>query len=405
MSRNEPEETDMIDNRNNHPNLALLTKLTISCGLVMLAIISCGGNDSGTVGPGGTIAEISGDILYSRFRLATGSVGPVLSEGSGFDASEVDSPAITIDGGRAGGDKFMLFYEAQDLSGTNTIGLVTSNEEDFVILTIGRTQVIGLGGANSGYQTGATDPTVIVDKRPAEAARRYKIWFEGRNGSVSTTIYATSVDGLNWTGFTPCTGLTPSFGQIRVADPTVILEDNTYKMWFEAIKNTFSGKDGPGVIGYAESTDGITWTIKDAAGNSGNAAGPVFSEGATGQFDGYSVNAPSVLVDSSFAPGIPGRYKLWYEAGDNSMDVENTIGYATSADGLIWNRATLPVMRPSSDFKVPLPFDSGDLEHPVAAIIYSVPANMEGHFLLWYTGDGEANASPNRIGLAKGSLP
>ena len=395
----------MTDNRYRQRNLAFLTNLTVSCGLMALVLISCGGNDTGTVGPGGEIAEISGEILYSRFRLATGKVGPIFTEGSGFDASEVDSPAMAIDGGRPRGDKFMLFYEALDAAGSNTIGLVTSNEEDFVSLTIDRTQVIGLGGANSGYETGVTDPTVIVDKRLTEVTRRYKMWFEGRNGTVSTIIFATSVDGLNWTGFTPCIGLTPSFGQVRVADPTVVLEDSTYKMWFEAIKNTFSGKDGPGVIGYAESTDGIAWTIKDAAGNSGNAAGPVFSEGISGQFDGYSVNAPSVLIDTSFAPNMPGRYKLWYEAGDNGADIQNTIGYATSADGLDWNRATLPVIRPSSDLKIPLPFDSGDLEHPVAAIIYSIPENVEGHFLLWYTGDGEGGASPNRIGLVKGNLP
>ena len=367
---------------------------------VVAGIPACSSNS--TSSSTGLATDTSGDILYSRFRDANGNVIPVLSEGSGFDAAEVDSPDIVIDGGRADGDKFMMFYEAQAASGVNTIGLVTSDEEDFVNLFVQRVQVIGLGAAGSGYETGATDPAVIRDKRLGEETRRYKMWFEGRNGSVSSIIYATSADGLTWSGFTKCAGLTPSFGSVRVADPTVVLNGSTYQMWFEAINTTVGGKDGPGVIGYAESTDGINWTIKDASGNSGSSAVPVFGPGATGGFDGYSVNAPSVVMDTSVAVGAPGRYKLWYEAGDNGANMQNTIGYATSADGLTWSRASLPVLAPSSDLKVPLPFDSGDLEHPSAAIIYSIPPAVEGRFLLWYTGDGEGGASPNRIGLVKG---
>lgn len=383
----------------------VVTVHLLLCALAGIACLSCGSSGDSTGSTGNVITETSGQIIYSRSRDAAGKVAPILSEGSGFDARDVDSPAMAIDKGRVAKDKFMLFYEAQDAGGTNTIGLVTSNEEDFALLIVGRTRVIDLGPPGSGYETGATDPTVVIDTRPTEVTRRCKIWFEGRNGSASTIIYATSVDGLAWTGFTPCTGLAPTFGQIRVADPSVVLDGSTYKMWFEAINSTRSGRDGAAVIGYAESSDGIAWTIKDAAGNSGNAAGPVFVQGNGNQFDAYSVNAPSVMIDTLLGPGASERYKLWYEAADLSTDVQNTIGYATSSDGLSWSRATLPILVPSSDNKVPLPFDSGDLEHPTVAIIPTIPSNVEGHFLLWYTGDGEGGASPNRIGLVKGRTP
>ena len=373
--------------------------------LIGLALLNCGCSKTPTRPTGNLITDTSEEIIFSRSRDLSGNIAPVLSEGSGFDGAEVDSPSMAIDKSRAEGDRFMLYYEAQDAGRTNTIGLVTSNEEDLAVLTINRTQVIGLGGSGSGYETGATDPSVIVDKRLAETSRRYKIWFEGRNGSTSKIIYATSTDGLTWTGFTQCTGLTPSFGSVRVADPTVLLDGTTYKMWFEAINTSSGGKDGPGSFGYAESTDGIAWTIKDAAGNSGSNAGAVYTAGVSGQFDGYSVNAPSVVIDTTFREGSIGRYKLWYEASNSAADAENSIGYATSGDGLTWNRATLPVLNPSSDNKVPLPFDSGDLEHPTAYIDYNFAPNIEGHFLLWYTGDGEEGASPNRIGLVKGRTP
>ena len=39
----------------------------------------------------------------------------------------------------------------------------------------------------------------------------------------------------------------------------------------------------------------------------------------------------------------------------------------------------------------------------VVCVDSSVPAATEGHFLLWYTGDGEGGASPNRIGFAAGA--
>ena len=370
---------------------------------VTISMLGCGKDE--VVAPPNVITETSGQIIYSRYRDGNGNVAPILAEGSNFDASEVDSPDIVYDRTRVNNDDFMMYYEAQDASGTNTIGLCTSTEEDFLILTVPRTQVIGLGGAGSGYETGATDPSAIVDPRPAEITRKYKMWFEGRNGTSSTIIFATSSDGITWSGFNQCTGLTPSFGSVRVADPTVILDGTTYKMWFEAINITVSSKDGPGVFGYAESTDGIAWTVKDAGGNSGSAASAVFSIGATGQFDAYTVNAPFVLIDTTVAINSAQRYKMWYEAGNSATATENSIGYATSANGLTWNRTTLPILIASSDNKVPLPFDSGDLEHPTAAIIPTIAVNIEGHYLMWYTGDGEGGASPNRIGLVKGSTP
>ncbi len=367
--------------------------------VLSFTLIKCSSGNSVT--PPNVITETSNLIVFSRVRNNNGNVAPILAEGSNFDSRDVDSPAIVYDKTRVNNDDFMLFYEARDAGGTNSIGLVTSTEEDFVLLTIGRTQVISPGG--TGYETGATDPSVISDSRTGEVTRKYKIWFEGRNGAASSIIYATSPDGISWTGFTQCTGLNPSFGSVRVADPAVILDGNTYKMWFEAINTTSGGKDGAGVVGYAESTDGVAWVIKDASGNTGSAATAVFAQGAAGQFDAYSINAPTVLIDTTVAINSPERYKLGYEAGDNAANIQSTLGYATSSNGLNWNRSALPILLPSSDNKVPLPFDSGDLEHPTAAIIPTIPLNIEGHYLLWYTGDGEGGASPNRIGLVKGS--
>ncbi len=378
----------------------LLMWLTLS-GL----LIGCGGNDSPTSPNQGVPGDNSGAIEYSRHRNPAGAIVPVLLEGpSGFDSIAVDSPAIAVDGGRPTGDKFLLYYEADGPGGT-TIGLITSSEEDLVPVTLNRTQVVGLGTDAGPYSFAATDPTVIVDKRGGQESSRYKIWFEGRGGSAgqtSTIMYGTSADGVTWSSFTPCLGLDVNITQVRIADPCVTLDSNTYKMWFEAVSTTSGGLDGAQSIGFAESADGINWTVKGPGGSQGATAQPVFSAAGGTTFDSYGVGSPSVVndPDDAHAP-----WKLWYEAGNSPVDVQNTIGYATSIDGINWSRSSLPVLSPSSDARVPLPFDSGDLEHPCALIDPSIPLNMEGHFLLWYSGDSEGSLTPNRIGLVKGWTP
>jgi hypothetical protein len=378
---------------------------SLGVGLLGMALAGCGGNDSPTTpnadGPGAT----SGVIEYSRNRNGAGAIVPVLSEGSGgFDSGEVDSPAMAVDSSRPGGDKFLLYYEADGPGGVS-IGVVTSPEEDLVPLVVGRTVAVAQGAAGQPHAAGATDPTVVVDKRSGQEAGRYKMWFEGRGGTggqTSTIMMSVSADGVSWGAPTACTGLAASFASVRVADPSVVLDGSTFRMWFEAIGTSAGGVDGPARIGYAESTDGLSWTVRDAAGNTGSGAAAVFNPAGGTAFDAYTVGSPSVVADPDDAAA---PWKMWYEAGDRAGDVENTIGFATSADGRTWRRAELPVLMPSSDAHVPLPFDSGDLEHPCALIDASVPVNLEGHFLLWYTGDAEGSATPNRIGLAKGWTP
>ncbi len=374
------------------------------CLTIPFLVNGCGGNDSPT-NPNPGEMDTSGDIEYSRNRNSAGAVVPILPESAGgFDSIEVDSPSMAVDGGRPAGDKFMLYYEADGPGGT-TIGLVTSSEEDLLPVTLNRTQVVGLGPAGGPYSSAATDPTVIVDKRVGQENSRYKIWFEGRsgtNGQTSTILYGTSSDGISWSSFTPCQGLAVNITQVRAADPSVILDGNTYKMWFEAISTSSGGLDGVQSVGYAESVDGVNWVVKGPGGSQGETAQAVFTAAGGTAFDSYSVGSPSVVHDPDDATA---PWKLWYEAGNTSFDVQNTIGYATSIDGFTWNRSPLPMLNPSSDNRIPLPFDSGDLEHPCAFINTSIPLNIEGHFLLWYSGDSEGSLTPNRIGIVKGRTP
>ena len=94
---------------------------------------------------------------------------------------------------------------------------------------------------------------------------------------------------------------------------------NLYKMWYE-------GSDGNvRQLGYATSRDGIVW--KKYRGNPVLQAGPE-------AYDQFVAGHGSVLYED-------GLYKLWYHAigdpdGDGEWDA--SIAYATSPDGINWNK-------------------------------------------------------------------
>ena len=123
----------------------------------------------------------------------------------------------------------------------------------------------------------------------------------GSPGGPTTTILA---------------GTPGQFDATGVASPHVILDGATYKMWYQ-------GLDGAGLlrIGYATSTDGITWTKNGPA---------VLNLGTAGAFDDSGVSTPCVLKDGAV-------YRMWYigrdDAGPNGVQ---RMGFAQSADGVTW---------------------------------------------------------------------
>jgi predicted GH43/DUF377 family glycosyl hydrolase len=117
-----------------------------------------------------------------------------------------------------------------------------------------------------------------------------------------------------------------SWEDTHVFCPTILYDGITYKMWY-------TGSDGtadPYRIGYATSPDGITWTK--------SVSNPVIGQGPA-SWDGISAFCPFVLHD-----GL--TYHMWYTGSDGSA---NRIGYATSADGIIWiKNAASPVLNVGS---------------------------------------------------------
>lgn len=133
--------------------------------------------------------------------------------------------------------------------------------------------------------------------------------------STTTPVFTSTTPG-NWEGGAP------------VAEMDVMYEDGIFKMWYSASTS----------IGYATSTNGITWTRY-----SGN---PVFSpSGVLSTFDKTYANRQFIYKDG-------GIYYMYYNGFETNQSGTGKIGLATSSDGITWNRySSNPVLSPGAGWE------------------------------------------------------
>ena len=163
---------------------------------------------------------------------------------------------------------------------------------------------------------------------------QFHMWYSGFSDGRERAGYATSPDGSAWTkdhDHNPVMDVGPpgSWDEWYVYPGTVILEGDTYRMWY-------SGGAGGWVrrIGYAESFDGLHWTKRPD---------PVLDlAGYPGAWDSEVIN-PSVIFDGS-------DYHMWY-AGYDPSGGPWSIGYAFSSEGIEWTRhSDNPVVQTADEF-------------------------------------------------------
>lgn len=112
---------------------------------------------------------------------------------------------------------------------------------------------------------------------------------------------------------------------VAVKEPWVLKDGSTWKMWYGGFEGAFWG------IGYATSTDGITWT--DYGSN------PVLSRSEV--YDTLGCHFPIVYKDTGAISSK--RWRMLY-SGIDGLGV-TTISYAYSADGISWTKgAANPVV-------------------------------------------------------------
>jgi len=173
----------------------------------------------------------------------------------------------------------------------------------------------------------ALDSDNVDDPTLAKVGSTYVMWYSGtpEDGGPPAIFIATSANGTVWTrgnGGTPVLQGSPlSFDQDGVYGPDVVYDPadpaTPYRMWYSGRAGVF------GAIGYATSTDGISWVKYPGTGQLPLA---VLTHGPAGSADSFSAADPSVLKDGS-------TWKMWYTGDDSS---KKRIAYATSTDGITW---------------------------------------------------------------------
>ncbi len=222
--------------------------------------------------------------------------------------------------------------------------------------------VIPLGGAGSWDAAGANS------RQLRALGTGYETFYSGSAGANTGHIgRATSANGTAWTKAAENPLIGPGTWNPNGADPgPIIVENDTYKMWFK-------GYDPTGVagFGYAQSTDGINWTL--------SGLNPVFRPGPAGAWDENIDEIAGIVHDGS-------EYRMWYEGYRNGPG-PSQLGYATSPDGRVWTKsAANPVLTAGG---------GGAWD---ASVFRCKILKRQTDYLMVYTGDDAAHVL--RVGIA-----
>lgn len=200
---------------------------------------------------------------------------------------------------------------------------------------------------------------------------KYRMYFSWR--PQKSIALVESLDGIHWSE--PVIVLGPRETKENWEDdinrPVVILHGNKYKMWYTGQYKP-GLPDGKSWLFMAESDDGSRWERVSMQ--------HVLS--AEEKWEKAAVMSPHVIWDD-----IENVYKLWYSAGEQYEP--NAIGYATSTDGVHWNKyGSNPVFYANSD----IPWES----HKVAGCQIIYKNNWYIMFYIGYRDDYYA-----QIGIAR----
>jgi len=150
----------------------------------------------------------------------------------------------------------------------------------------------------------------------------FRMWLSWR--PKHSIALSESRDGIHWSPPEIVLGPRPETGwEDDINRPTVVRRHDGYHMWYTGQAH------GKSWIGYARSSDGRTWKRQSAH--------PVLS--AEAPWEDVAVMCPDAMWDKEAA-----IWKMWYSGGQQYEP--NAIGYATSHDGLHWDKyGANPVMK------------------------------------------------------------
>jgi len=215
------------------------------------------------------------------------------------------------------------------------------------------------------------DATYTTTPRVIYDGKVYRMWFNGGRFGSSGVGYATSSDGVSWSQLSAPVlepGPHGAWDSSSVALGSILWNGTFFMMWYRGSNPTAFAS---GAVGLATSKDGVSWTK--------SSRNPVLT--ATPIDQGY--------IASPYVIRLGLTYNMWYTAKNVNTTQYTSILYATSFDGFKWSKWPHPVFLASSD---PAAWDSGS--------VYSPSVYFNGTtFWLWYSGLGPNNGLP-QIGLA-----
>jgi len=192
--------------------------------------------------------------------------------------------------------------------------------------------------AGQSWEAGITvSPAVIKD------GNTFKMWYGAASVPPRLIGYATSADGTNWNKH-PDPVLQPGpagdWDSSIIGPGTVRKENDAYRMWYWGGLGNWPGSVIQ--IGLAFSDDGIHWVKHDDPSTASApfaASDPVLEVGGAGDWDHLRVWGPAVLATST-------GYEMWYAGRKDHTTSEQLVGYATSQDGMDWQKSQdNPVIR------------------------------------------------------------
>lgn len=308
------------------------------------------------------------DVFFGG-ALTRGGSNPIVRNGP--SSGQYDSTkAGPNDVAKVAAGDYRMWYEAikDDASATTTVAYATSTDG-----TAWTKYASNPVMAPSGWENDEVSPnTVFWDTTDLV----WKMWYHAgvTAGTGTRKIgYATSADGLTWSksGSNPIlsNGGGGTWDESGVVEPKVIkFGPSDYRMWYRGFDASNVKK-----IGYATSTDGVSWTKYGS--------NPVFQAGTAGQWDDGEMWAFCPLYDGSI-------FHAWY-IGDDGSPTTQAIGYAYSLNGTTWVRGP----------------DNPKLSNLGGANVYSPTDNIrvyrDGDRVRIVFGDYDLGASPVKRALGE----
>ncbi|MCU7926609.1 MAG: hypothetical protein KZQ97_09200 [Candidatus Thiodiazotropha sp. (ex Dulcina madagascariensis)] len=232
------------------------------------------------------------------------------------------------------------------------------------------------------------DPFVLYDQAI------FRMWFSATaidsNGNEAQGIaYSESSDGSIWSD--PKDAVTLVKLQITPKDspwsinaletPSVVKVDDVYYLYFSGRYQDQAFK-----IGVATSADGYTWAVHEQPVLEATLPWELVQQETNGKLFG-GVLEPSVHYDRQTS-----IFYLWYSTfGVQENIFGGTIGFATSKDGMHWEKRKEPVFTPGANDS----WDDALVGH------VSVEKDPNGHYHMFYAGFPKGSSSPEGIGHAR----